>query len=445
MKRIGPYAINGLLGTGGMSRVYKVVIPRIAKPAAVKFLSPHPHLVQLMGAATIRHHFEREAITMARIRHRHITEVWDYDEHRGQPFYLMDYFDDNLALLMGESLRPDAPSRILPVPRAGHTMHQILDGLERLHQAGIVHRDIKPFNILISGHDTVKICDLGLSIHRGERFNAPSQLKIGSPWYAAPEQNDGPDEVDPRADLFSAGVVLYRMLTGQLPDRQQTPASALNPLLDAAWDGFLKTAMARSPAHRHCNAQTMRNDLNRLMAGWHDTQDAACRFVPPKTSPRHFPLPLRSQGIKVPLAHGPSIFGTDALFRPVRHCNNLFIDDPRGIIVDRATGKVWQRSGSEFPLNRSQADDYILDLNTQGFADANDWRLPTVDELLTLLDPPTDMEAFCIKPVFDPTQRTLWSIDRCTFTADWYVSADLGFAARREKTGCNFVRAVRDR
>ena len=330
MKQLGPYAIDGLLGTGGMSRVYKVIIPRIHKPAALKILHPHPHLVQLMGSAAIRRYFEHEAITMARIRHRHIAEVWDYDEHRGRPFYLMDYFDDCLALLMGESRRPDAPSRILPVPRAIYYTRQILDGLNRLHQAGVVHRDIKPFNVLITGHDTVKICDLGLSIHRGERFNAPKQLKIGSPWYAAPEQEENPDKVDPRADLFSIGVVLYRMLTGRLPGGHWKPPSTMNPLLNAAWDQFLKTATARIPAHRHRDAQTMGDDLDHLLARWRDAREAACQLSPPGKSARSSFLRLRRKASKVPLAQGPRVFGTDDLLRPVRYRDNRFVSDPRG-------------------------------------------------------------------------------------------------------------------
>ena len=83
-----------------------------------------------------------------------------------------------------------------------------------MHHAGIIHRDIKPYNLLVTDHDTIKICDFGFSKVRGENFSGPPTLKFGSAWYAPPEQEDNPDSVDFSADLYAVGITLYRMLTG---------------------------------------------------------------------------------------------------------------------------------------------------------------------------------------------------------------------------------------
>lgn len=443
VKTIGPYTIVGLLGVGGMSRVYKVLVPRIAKPAALKLLHPHPHLLHLMGETALRRRFENEAMTMAGIRHAHITEVWDFGEDAGRPFYVMELFDDSLAHLMGETRRPDDPSRVLPVFRAAGYALQILSGLTRLHHAGIIHRDIKPYNILISDAGRVNICDFGLAIAQGERFGAPKQLKIGSPGYAAPEQADDPDGVDPRADLYGVGVLLYRMLTGKLPDADTVPPSALNPMLDSDWDRFLEAVLAPSPQNRPASAANMEDALAALSARWIATQKDECGTAEAENLPRSPSVPLRSRGRKIPLADAAAVFDVDALGRPRHYWKKAFSPAPQGQVVDEATGRVWEQSGSEFPMTRVQADRYVRTLNEAGSCGGDTWRLPTVEELLTLLDPPVNPKAFCIEPAFDPTQRTLWSCDRCTFTSDWYVSADLGFVGRRDRTGRNYVRAVR--
>ena len=125
---------------------------------------------------------------MAGISHPNILAILDADDGAGQPYYVMDYHCNSLGQEIGETWRTDRPSRPLPVERAVSCSLQILKGLSRLHHAGIVHRDIKPFNILLTAEDQVKICDFGLSRRRGEKFGAPATLKVGSPFYAAPEQ-----------------------------------------------------------------------------------------------------------------------------------------------------------------------------------------------------------------------------------------------------------------
>jgi len=244
LKKVGKYKICGLLGRGSMGKVYKVEMPVIGKISALKLLDPNPLLVDLLGAETIQKLFISEAITMASLRHPNIVKIWDFDETKGKPFYTMEYYGNNLGTIIGETYKTEKPSRIIKIDKAIDYTRQTLSGLACLHSAGVVHRDIKPYNILLTDDDTVKICDFGLSKLRGESYSGPSNLKVGSPWYAAPEQEDEPDRVDFSADIYSAGIMLYRMLTGSLPMEEFNPPSKINPDLDETWDAFIQKAIA---------------------------------------------------------------------------------------------------------------------------------------------------------------------------------------------------------
>ena len=118
MKYIGRYRIRGLLGRGGMSKVFKVELPVTGKIAALKVLDPTPELIALMGMENIRNLFVSEAVTMANLRHPNIVAVWDFDESAGKPFYLMDFYFNNLGTMIGETYRTEKPSRIIRIDKA---------------------------------------------------------------------------------------------------------------------------------------------------------------------------------------------------------------------------------------------------------------------------------------------------------------------------------------
>ena len=188
MKRIGRYLIRGLLGRGGMGKVYKVELPAIGKIAALKLLDPDPVVAKLLGIERLRNLFISEARTMSGVNHPNIVAIHDFDWHAEKPFYVMDFFANNLGAMIGESYRTEVPSRRIVVDKALDYTRQTLDGLACLHDAGIYHRDIKPFNLLVTAWDTIRICDFGLSKLRGEAYAGPANLNVGSPYYAAPEQ-----------------------------------------------------------------------------------------------------------------------------------------------------------------------------------------------------------------------------------------------------------------
>lgn len=448
MRTIGKYIVRGLLGRGQMGKIYKVEHPVIGKIAALKALDPDPLLAKLLGEDNIRNMFVAEAVTLAGLRHPNIVEILEFDESDGRPFYLMAYHANNLGVMIGESARPDEPSRRIRLEKAVHYMRQTLQGLACLHYGAVIHRDIKPYNLLVTEQDTVKICDFGLSKLHGERFAGPPALKVGSPWYAPPEQESNPDRVDVTADLFSAGVTFFRMLTGMLPSPEHPLVSALNPDLNSIWDKFFRKALAHRPRDRFRSARAMLAALDRLDRAWQEHKERYCRLAshPPtvakttgaarKSAPRRHCVKIDPRGAK-------AFFTTDRLWRPSVFRENALRSNDDGTITDGASGLVWQQSGSEFPVDWHRARETIDRLNASNWAGHRDWRLPTVDELMTLLTPEPTEEDRCIEPLFDPCQKWLWSCDRRSFTAAWYVSTDMGYVAWQDFDACLYVRAVR--
>ncbi len=449
MKRIGRYRVQGLLGRGGMGRVYKVGHPGIGRTFALKCLEPAEPLTRMLGPDRLHALFSEEIRCMAGIDHPNIVAILDADEDAERPYYVMDYYCTNLGRTIGETYRTERSSRRLPVERAAGFGLQILAGLARLHHAGIVHRDIKPFNILLTVDDQVKICDFGLSRLRGEKFGGPSTLKVGSPFYAPPEQEVNPDRVGFSADLFATGVMLYRMLTGRLPEDPLQPASRCQPDLDSAWDRFLSRALAPDPAARHQQADAMGAELAALLSGWRENWADTCRSLPAPPSQR-MSAPALEDTRRVrstPVRTGPRMqaaqFDLDSLWRPraptiprLRPAN-----DDR-LLTDLATGLIWQRGGSAFPLDWHGACDYVQQLNQARLGGRDNWRLPTIEELITLLQPePADHDQ-CLPPVFEPSPQRLWSCDRRTYTSAWHVSLDLGFVGWQDFSCHNGIKAV---
>jgi serine/threonine-protein kinase len=369
--------------------------------------------------------------------------------HQGNPYYVMDYYGNTLGAVIGETYVTDARSRILRIEKAIHYTRQILDGLQRLHAAGIIHRDIKPFNILLTEDDTVKICDFGLSKLRGETINVPPALKVGSPFYAAPEQEAHPNQVDQTADLYSVAVMIYRMLTGTLPQPPYQPASRIHPDLDTGWDEFLTRALSPRPAARYPDATSMAAEMMRLYQRWEKTIDATCRLEPvapppPPARPPAAALPPRSKPLRTGPSDARALFDLDALWQPAFYRDAGFQPDAAGATVrDESAGLQWQYGGSDFPLDWPSAIAYIDDLNAMAWMGQQNWRLPTVAELLTLLRRPPSGTDYCLVKDFAPHHKRLWSCDRRTFTSAWYVSLELGFVAWQDRTFANHVKAVR--
>ncbi len=428
-----------------MALVYKVRLPVIEKIMALKLLHPHPILISLLGEKELKKRFINEAVIMSRLRHPNLLAVWDFDEVEGTPFFVMEYYCNNLGTLIGESGEVENPTRRLKPDRIMRYGRHILKGLARLHEAGIIHRDLKPFNFLISEEDTIKIGDFGLSLLRGETLPAPDNLKIGTPYYAAPEQEQDPDRVDVRADLYSVGVTLYRLATGCLPSEDRRPASRSPADLDSHWEAFLFRGAAFEKEDRFDSAGEMLEELERLRLQWETVREQACRPAPvPDEQPLENkpPPPLRRNPIKVRPAEARAIFGMDELWRPRSYSHPDWQEMDDGTVADRSHDLLWEQSGSEYPLTWPEARIYVQGLNRDRFAGRSDWRLPTVDELCSLTTETPGVDACCPAPPFDSAQKCLWSADRRSFNAAWFVSIDLGFVFWQDFTCHYYVRAV---
>jgi serine/threonine protein kinase len=448
LKKIGKYIVRGLLGKGGMGSVYKVCLPFAERIVALKLLSPHPNLVSLLGPEEIQKRFLSEAALIASLHNPHIVEILDFDFDGDKPFYTMEYHYNDLASLIGESYRANLPSRILGVNKVIHYTRQMLLGLARLYRAGIVHRDIKPGNLLISGEDRIKICDFGFSRLRGERSNRSPHLIIGSPFYTAPEQEQNPDRADHRADIYSAGVIVHRMLTGLLPEEGVCKPSEHHPDADPGWDAFVERALQPDPDRRFTTPDEMLRKLEDLSSAWEKKKETFCRVLPgvPPVNRVEEDRPagkLRSVPLKLSPRTAPDIFGCDRLMRPVKYSDGSFNSLFEGATVfDSRSGLIWQRSGSDDTLAWADARNYIQDLNGRRFCGYAQWRLPTVEELFSILKSPTLEVQDCLDPAFDGRQKMLWSSDRRTFVSAWYVNMELGFAGFADFT-CRFhARAV---
>src|SRR5579859_4866808 len=205
------YQIEELIGEGATAAVYRGTDTRLRRTVAIKILLPHVHI-------TTKQRFEREALASAKLNHPGIMAIYDVGQDGDSNYIIVE-------LVKGKPLYDYIPSKAEFVARVGQ---QICLALDYAHRAGIIHRDVKPANIYLTEDDVIKIMDFGLAIpvEGGQKRLTALGSIIGTPAYLSPEQAQG-KPLDPRTDLYSLGVVLYEMITGQLPFDADDIASIL--------------------------------------------------------------------------------------------------------------------------------------------------------------------------------------------------------------------------
>jgi serine/threonine-protein kinase len=287
----GRYRIESLLGSGGMGSVYRAEHVHMRKAVAIKVL--HREMTYLPEVVA---RFEREAVAAARIEHANVAAATDFGRLEDGAFYLV------LEYVEGQSLRAlmKVEKRLSSV-RALHIARQIADALNSAHSAGVVHRDLKPDNVMLfereGDPDFVKVLDFGIAKLSVEGQGGQQPLTqlgsiFGTPEYMAPEQAQGLP-VDVRADLYTVGVLLYEMVAGKSPfsdddmvvvlTRQLTmDPPPLPPEVEPALEILIRTLLAKNPDHRLPSAAALVQRIDELLDGaltepLSDTQAAALR------------------------------------------------------------------------------------------------------------------------------------------------------------------------
>ncbi|MFN9785918.1 MAG: protein kinase domain-containing protein, partial [Planctomycetia bacterium] len=246
---------EALIGQGGMGAVYRVVQKGLGRVAALKVLALDAESEPEFGVR-----FEREARLLAGLQHKNIVGIHAAGRS-GPHWYLL------MELVEGSSLRQLIESGEVEPRLALSIVGQVCDALQHAHERGVVHRDVKPENILVARDGTAKILDFGLAKMVGQEPRAHtltlSGQVMGTLRYMAPEQYERPLEVDHRADIYSLGVVLYELLTGEVPMGAFAPASR-KAKVDARVDEIVRRSLEREPAMRYQHASDVSVDVARL-------------------------------------------------------------------------------------------------------------------------------------------------------------------------------------
>ncbi len=256
---IGRYTLQTQLGSGGMATVYRGFDPRLARDVAVKLL-----LGDIHNDPTLRERFEREAHTIARLEHPAIVPVYDFGEEQGQLFLVM-------RLMTGGSLQERLRRGPMAAADVARIVSRLADALDTAHAMGVIHRDLKPGNILFDEYGNPMISDFGiakLALDAGAATLTQTGSLVGTPAYMSPEQVRGDPDIDRRSDLYSFGIIVYEMLTGKPPFRADTPYGLLmqhvtapiprvldtNPMLPLAVQAVIERALAKERSGRFASA-----------------------------------------------------------------------------------------------------------------------------------------------------------------------------------------------
>ena len=282
---LGHYRITGKVGAGGMGEVYCARDEHLARDVAIKVLPPGTLIDE-----SARKHFRKEALILSQLNHPNVATIHDFDTQQGVDFLVMEF-------IPGITLSEKVAGRPLPEQEVLRLGVQLAEGLAAAHDRGVVHRDLKPGNLRVASDGRLKILDFGLAKLVGPFSGTESTQSLGESQavagtlpYMAPEQLRG-QACDARADIYSAGAVLYEMATGQrlfpgaqsgeLVDaifhREPTPAGKVNPNVPLALEALIGKAVDKNPERRQQSARELLTDLEALAVPSSAASPAAAR------------------------------------------------------------------------------------------------------------------------------------------------------------------------
>ena len=306
--KLGPYEIQSPLGAGGMGEVYRARDTRLDRTVAIKILPSH-----LSENAEAKQRFDREARTISSLNHPNVCTLFDVGHQDGTDFLVMEYLE-------GETLADRLRKGPLPMEQVFSYGIEICDGLEKAHRSGVVHRDLKPGNVMLT-KTGAKLMDFGLakasvvSVVPGSSSSMTVTMStpmgshpltvqgsvLGTFQYMAPEQVEG-KEADSRSDIFALGAVLYEMATGKrafegktaasvmaaVLERDPAPISSVQPMTPPAFERLVKICLAKDPDERWQTAHDVKLQLKQIAEGGSQTSAPALAAPPRK---RSNPLP----------------------------------------------------------------------------------------------------------------------------------------------------------
>jgi len=268
-KKWGRFELESLLGTGGMGDVYKAYDPTLKRYVALKILRHEDH--------DVVQRFLREARSQARVEHRHVCKIYESGEYEGHPYIAMQYID-------GQTLQDFSGQ--LSCEEKLHIMKEVAMGLHAAHRQGLIHRDVKPANIMIKQSEEGEwipfVMDFGIAREQEAQGLTGTGMIIGTPFYMSPEHARGRvEELDRRSDIYSMGITLYELLSGRVPfkgdtpmatlmdilEKDPTPIRKINPRIPLDVETIVMKCLEKDPNRRYSSAKELADDLERYLNG----------------------------------------------------------------------------------------------------------------------------------------------------------------------------------
>ncbi|MFC2168602.1 protein kinase [Acidobacteriota bacterium] len=369
----GRYEIIEELGKGGMGRVYRVEDKKIKKEIALKLIKP-----EIASDKKTIERFKNELTTARDIRHKNVCGMFDLGEEKGQHYITMEYVSG------GDLKRFIQRSKRLDTGTAISIAQQVCDGLSEAHNLGVVHRDLKPNNIMIDDNGNARIMDFGIARTVKGKGITGSGVMIGTPEYMSPEQVEAKD-IDQRSDIYSLGIIMYEMLTGRLPFEADTPFAIgvkhksetpknpkeFNPQIPDDLSGVILKCLEKEKESRYQDVGDVRAELSNIKKGIPTTE----RIVPERKS-------ITSKEITV-------TFGLKKLWIPIL------------VIIAIATIAIWQLFLKNKAPSLPAGEASLAVMYFENRTDVQDLDKILVDMLTTNLSRIEDIEVMSSQRLFD--------------------------------------------